>query len=507
MGRSSIVFVTSLVLAGLALAGCSDDPGSSAASVGATSSSSGGGGSGGGDGGQGGGEVACPSTLQIERAGIFEPGGVVNLSATSDLALTSDEVQWTVTAGALSAATGAMIDLTLPANGAIFQAETITATATASRAGCAPVAASADLTFDFSPGQRTLVVYNPSAAGSLNVATAYAAFRAVPDTQLCALDAADTVTLDGALFDAYHAAWLACLDAAGPQIQVVVPVYGVPYKVSNRVTDLADNLTPVTTSLDALLVFGEDAKSIKNAVENPYYRASDSVAGSYEGHLAIGAQRAAHPNDSYYLVARIDGADEAGALALIDRTEAAEALASTASLAGTVYVDGRFGVPHPASDDLGSYEWGEWNIVGVETVFLDAALYPVVSDYNDAELGTAPAPLSAPDALYYAGWYSFGNYNDAFTWAPGAIGGHLDSCSACDIRGAKDWSAVALRKGITATFGAVNEPYVVGMPDYDELFYLLLQGASFGEAAYESTYVGAWMMVYIGDPWYRPYGR
>ena len=58
--------------------------------------------------------------------------------------------------------------------------------------------------------------------------------------------------------------------------------------------------------------------------------------------------------------------------------------------------------------------------------------------------------------------------------------------------------------GITATFGAVNEPYVAGMPEYDQFFLYLLQGGTYGEAAYESTVVGQWMMVWVGDPLYRP---
>ena len=58
---------------------------------------------------------------------------------------------------------------------------------------------------------------------------------------------------------------------------------------------------------------------------------------------------------------------------------------------------------------------------------------------------------------------------------------------------------------MTATYGAVNEPYVAGMPEYDQLFLYLTQGANFAEAGYESTYVALWMMVWVGDPLYRPY--
>ncbi len=57
------------------------------------------------------------------------------------------------------------------------------------------------------------------------------------------------------------------------------------------------------------------------------------------------------------------------------------------------------------------------------------------------------------------------------------------------------------------TFGAVAEPYVAGMPGYDQLFLYLSQGANYGEAAYEATRVGNWMMMFVGDPLYRPYPK
>ena len=41
----------------------------------------------------------------------------------------------------------------------------------------------------------------------------------------------------------------------------------------------------------------------------------------------------------------------------------------------------------------------------------------------------------------------------------------------------------------------------------DQFFLYLLQGANFGEAAYESTWLGAWMMVWVGDPLYRPFPK
>jgi uncharacterized protein (TIGR03790 family) len=432
------------------------------------------------------------------------PGRAVTLVAAAVADAPAFEARWTVPSGTLESETGAAVDWTIAADAALHTPVTLEVTVTATAAGCDPDTATVSVVVDWSEGLRTIVLYNPTAPRSEEVARRYAEIRAVPDDHLCGVAAADFVTLPGADFPETLDAVMDCVDAAGPQVHVIVPVWGVPYKVSNRIRDLA-NGNFVTTSLDALLFFGRVATDLEGpGVGNPAYQDGSSLDGDYDDWRVWGELRERIDWD-HYLVTRIDGADADASLALVGRAEDAAARALAGTLAGTVYVDGNRGLPHPATDDFGSYEGGEWNIIGVENVFTALDGYPVVADYDNAEFGTAPAPLACPDALYYAGWYSFGNYNDAFTWAPGAVGGHLDSCSACDIRGERDWSAMALRRGITATFGAVNEPYVAGMPEYDQFFKYLTEGASYGEAAYESTVVGAWMMVWIGDPWYRPY--
>jgi uncharacterized protein (TIGR03790 family) len=345
-----------------------------------------------------------------------------------------------------------------------------------------------------------VVVYNPGATGSEEVARAYADFRGIPASGLCAVETTTSDTLAGEDFPAFLDAVFAC---ASDHTLYFVPVWGVPYKVSGRINDFASG-SPTTTSLDALLFFGAEALDMTDAVYNPVYRDGDSTTLDFKDYRSAGRNRRA--ND-VWLVARIDGASADDALALIERTRAAEEAVSAGTLDGIVYVDGRYGdgEPDPAAE-FGSYEWGEWNMWGTRRVFESVALYDVVWDGNEAEFGTEPAPTSCPEALYYAGWYSYYNYNDCFDWTVGAIGGHLDSCSACDIRNPGTWAGSALLDGITATFGAVGEPYVAGMPEYDQFFYYLLQGANYGEAAYESTVVGGWMMVWVGDPLYRPYG-
>ena len=357
-------------------------------------------------------------------------------------------------------------------------------------------------------GQRVLLIYDPGVEGSLEVAQGYAAFRGVPEDQLCGVRASTTGTITSEEFVTWAPQVQACIDAVAHDLHYLVPVYGVPLRVSGHITDIAGTGAYATVSLDALLFLGAEAVGIDYAIYNPAWQEGDSMAGSYDPYQpweSLLPQIEQELGVPAWMVARIDGQSAQAALDLIARGAEAQALADAGALAGTVYVDGRYGDAEPATDEFGSYESGEWNMWGVRTLFESLGLYELVWDGNSEEFGTAPAPTACPDALYYAGWYSYNHYNDAFVWAPGAIGGHLDSCSACDLRGDTSWSANALQRGITATFGAVSEPYVAGMPEYDQLFLYLLQGASYGEAAYESTRVGLWMMLFVGDPLYRPY--
>jgi uncharacterized protein (TIGR03790 family) len=276
----------------------------------------------------------------------------------------------------------------------------------------------------------------------------------------------------------------------------------VPYQTLDRVKNLSGVYQ--TSSLDALLVFGDGSLTITQRIRNPYDKTGESLTGTYPAWQTIASFRASRAGD-YYVVGRIDGADAAAARALVDRTRQAESLAASGGLTGTVYVDGNRGLPH-ATSTTNAYDSAEWSLIGVENLFRGLGK-PVVADYNSEEFGTAPAPLTAPDALYYAGWYSYFNYNDVFTWRPGAIGAHLDSASAQDFRGSRSWSAMALRRGVTATFGSVNEPYIDGIARYDEFFAYVTRGASIGEALYQSAPYGGWMIVLVGDPLYRPYAR
>ena len=113
----------------------------------------------------------------------------------------------------------------------------------------------------------------------------------------------------------------------------------------------------------------------------------------------------------------------------------------------------------------------------------------------------------------YAGWYAehacgpFALPNVEFM--PGAFAYHLHSFSASTIRSSTQrWVGPFLAKGVTITMGSVDEPYLAGTPDISAfLARFILQGFTFGEAAYACQSVLSWQTTCVGDPLYRPFGK
>ena len=71
-------------------------------------------------------------------------------------------------------------------------------------------------------------------------------------------------------------------------------------------------------------------------------------------------------------------------------------------------------------------------------------------------------PGECPNAALYCGWYSLARYVDAFEWRSGSVGYHIASseCATLKGRGSQVWCKMMLEKGVAATVGPVNEPYV-----------------------------------------------
>jgi uncharacterized protein (TIGR03790 family) len=344
------------------------------------------------------------------------------------------------------------------------------------------------------------VLYNAEVPDSLAIAQHYVEARALSPSALCPVTPGATDVIDVAAYSSGIAQpLLDCIAADWDRPLVLVTTWGIPYRVTAAIFDIAQEGNLVPASVDALLTRPYHHTDLPRLPSwNPYYSEAASAEGVYPAGSPIAAWRAASP-ETFYLVGRIDGPTVEIAHRLIDEAILFEADPPQ----GPAWVDR--GWKERSDDDIATYASVEWDLTRLVQVF-EGAGFETHYDEGETEVGTAPAPLEG-EALYYGGWYSFNNYNDVWTWRPGAISLHFDSCSACNPRGGPNWSAGVLQRGALATMGAVAEPYVIGLMEYDQFFRHLFAGYSFAEAAYMATPMAEWMAVYLGDPLYRPYGE
>jgi uncharacterized protein (TIGR03790 family) len=342
--------------------------------------------------------------------------------------------------------------------------------------------------------QRVLIVYNSADANSTAVANHYAAQRAIPSANLCAIAPPSTSLVSWAAYTStVRTPVQNCLTALGSSnILYIVFTYNTPYDLigPDQATYALDQFVA-----DIWDVYEPPGQYGLPTSAQPYYAANQAEGNVYTPFVSLAAFRSQNAA-LIYSVWRLDAATPALAQGLVDKAIAAE----TAGLTGQVCIDETTNPP--------SYDYGlggpEWDL-RMAANFAREAGFSVTEDQNSAEFGTAPAPLTCPNVALYSGWYSFNNYNNAFTWSTGAIGYHLDSASAVNPRGGSNWSANALLNGITATHGAVSEPYVTGFAHPDGVFRNLFQGANLGDAFLRNTSFLKWMMLNIGDPLYRPF--
>src|SRR5665213_2890893 len=300
---------------------------------------------------------------------------------------------------------------------------------------------------------EVLVVYNSNFADSLTVASHYMSSRGIPSSNLRAIapPAADFLA---------HSDYIAsvrtpvqnCLNAVGSRsILYVVMAYLTPFAVYTGPQGVA--------AVDSYLADIRDKYVsqpflILPNLTQPYYADSQSQGNAYTPFQTFAAYRANLRNPLIYSVWRLDGPTAAIASALVDQAISAE---SQGGPAGQACIDRNRG-DLTGQPDAG-YLTGDYDLDQAAN-FLPPAGLTVVEDSNFAEFGTAPAPLTCPDTAFYSGWYSYDNYNDAFTWQTGSIGWHLDSASALNPRSGPSWSPNALARDIAVTSGSVNEPYL-----------------------------------------------
>jgi uncharacterized protein (TIGR03790 family) len=199
------------------------------------------------------------------------------------------------------------------------------------------------------------------------------------------------------------------------------------------------------------------------------------------------------PNSITLMVSRLDGPDCDIVKGLIDKAIAAE----NNGLKGIAYIDSR-GIK--SRDMYGHFDQSLQNLAA----FLRKETEIHVIEERAAKLF---AQNTCPETALYCGWYSAGKYVDAFDFVDGAIGYHIGSYEAVNLRdpNSSQWCPSMLMDGITATLGPVAEPYLHAFPEPRAFFPKLYEGSCLVEAYYRTNPLNSWQMVLIGDPLYRPF--
>ena len=119
-------------------------------------------------------------------------------------------------------------------------------------------------------------------------------------------------------------------------------------------------------------------------------------------------------------------------------------------------------------------------------------------------------PGTCPQAALYVGWYSLQQYVPAFEWQAGAVGWHIASLEAVDLRNpaSEQWCVKMIQGGVAATLGAVSEPYLHAFPLPEEFFPLLLTGKwTVAECYWRTVPTISWQVILLADPLYNPFKK
>jgi len=193
------------------------------------------------------------------------------------------------------------------------------------------------------------------------------------------------------------------------------------------------------------------------------------------------------------MVSRLDGPGEDIIKGLVDKAISAE----QTGLKGAAYFDSR-GIFK--KNQFGTYDQSLRDLAHLTKLRTDLSV-------ELDETGALFLPGACPRTAVYCGWYSLKKYIDAFDFVDGAIGFHIASFEAANLRdpNSSHWCPAMLADGITATLGPVAEPYLHTFPRPKEFFEELYNGKCLVEAYYRTKPFNSWRLILIGDPLYRPF--
>lgn len=372
------------------------------------------------------------------------------------------------------------------------------------------------------PGDEVIVVYNTRMPGSKEVADYYAARRNVPSRQIFGFDVTTnedisrrefTDSLEKPLAKKLESKKLwhigseivpATNNSPGKviwkvkesKIRYAVLCYGIPLRIdsdpnvkekmdSEMRPELRSNGAAVDNEL-ALLPCIDQKLPITGPIMNPGYTLTNAAL--------------LNPTNGILLVTRLDGPSAEIARGLVDKAMDAE----TNGLCGRAYIDYRsLGTNSP-------YAVGDQWMLGAGEICKIFGGFETIVDTNAA---TFPAEFPMCQIGIYCGWYTE-NASGPFAqktveFMPGAFAYHLHSFSAATIRSTtQHWVGPLLAKGATVTMGSVDEPYLSGTPDVSVFCARwIVDGFTFGEAAYACQQTLSWQTTVIGDPLYTPFKK
>ena len=369
-------------------------------------------------------------------------------------------------------------------------------------------------------GNQVVVIYNTRNADSRSVAEHYAEARHVPEQQVLGFDLTSDEVVDrsefrdrlqepliktlmerglitlksGTNLPAVRDSGLISNNVARSPIRYAVLCYGIPLRIAedsdlreNIKADVPNGLRRNGAAVDselACLPLLAGSMPLSGPLSSPLYESTNEPSLT--------------PTNGLLMVTRLDGPTAEIARGLVDKA----ILAETEGLWGRAYFDLR-GLTN------GPYKLGDDEMRDASEICRKLGYETVVDDLP-ATFG-AGFPLS--QVALYAGWYDE-NVSGPFArpkveFMPGAFAYHLYSYSADTLRSTdRHWAGPLLAKGVTATMGCVDEPYLQLMPNMAVFFNdFVNRGWTYGEAAYACQRYLSWQTTVIGDPLYRPGGE
>ncbi len=381
--------------------------------------------------------------------------------------------------------------------------------------------------------EQILVIVNSDIEASVQLAKYYCKVRKVPKENVLNLrlgeKLADEISRDDYEEKLAEPVRKKLLDPEFYHIRCLVTTYGVPFRVGKRgqLKGYEEKLKQLKQLLGEEKARLEQMKEESRADERELKEAERKIAllqleidrlegketnasvdselsmvlcGEYElyrwqvNELRSNVLR---ESSKMFMVSRLDGPSFEIAKGLVDKALSAE----KKGLVGNVYIDRGYS---EVKKDIAIIEQFDRSLE--ETASMFKAEGREVVEESTAELFE---PNECPLTSVYCGWHSLKKYVDAFDFVDGAIGIHISSLEAVNLRDANSsqWCPAMLTDGVSVTIGAVAEPYLHTFPEPKAFFRCLLDGLCLAEAYYYTKPYNSWQLILLGDPLYKPFKK